>query len=722
MMAAGRRVQTIQRFGHDGDGGVKTKRNVRGHQVVVDRLWNAYQRQAAYMKLVGNGLCAIPPDAQQTVKADLLCVGENLICQINVGCRRGLVKVAWVGTVGCAQYGAALLHDTAEVGEIQFSNTFFNQAGKTIPNANDLMFSGSKQAFAGRPDDRIQTGAIASSCQHSNSAWCHMASHVPAPRYIFRDTNTWQIFHGVFGEVPRGLYIATMKRIVTPDDMRAIDRVTINERGIPGETLMERAGRAVIDWMLKENPEALHQKITIICGKGNNGGDGLVVARLLTATGTIPEVFLFGQESGLTGDALANYRKLVLCGVRPSPIESASDIPLDRPDVVVDALLGTGTKGALEGDMLDVVKTINSWKLEGTYVVAIDIPSGLNGESGEADEAVIADLTVTIGLPKRGLLLGEGKHFCGKLRVADIGFPRDLTDGGDLHWIEAKDVCDLFPRRYHQGHKYDFGRLLIVAGSRGMTGAAVLCARAAIRSGVGMVRVAMPASCVHVIEHAVPEVLTVAMPETATGSLSKQAHEYLKESLAWCEVLAIGPGLSRHPDTVHTVQAILKDFKSPSVVDADALFALSQDSELLERRGRATIVTPHVGEFCSLSGFSKEDVLSDRVSVSRAFARRARLTVLLKGSPTIITESSGRSYVTRTGNPGMATAGSGDVLTGIVAAMAAQRLTIEQAGYCGALLHGLAGDLARAHYTEPGVTASTIVDFIPGAFRETGVW
>lgn len=524
------------------------------------------------------------------------------------------------------------------------------------------------------------------------------------------------------GEVAGGLYITAMKRIVTPEEMQAIDRITINERGVPGETLMERAGQAVLDWMLKEVPEVLHQKITILCGKGNNGGDGLVVARLLTARGTIPEVYLFAQESSLTGDALANYRKLVLCGVRPTPIENASAIPSDRPDVVVDALLGTGTKGALEGDLLDLVKTINSWKSEGTYVVAVDIPSGLNGESGEADEAVIADLTVTIGLPKRGLLLGEGKHFCGKMRVADIGFPRDLTDGGDLHWIEPKDVGDLFPRRYHQGHKYDFGRLLIVAGSRGMTGAAVLCAKAAIRCGVGMVRVAMPASCVHVIEHAVPEVLTVAMPETASGSMSKQAHEHLKETLAWCEVLAIGPGLSRHPDTIQAVQAILRDFKSPSIVDADALYALSQDSELLERRGRPTMVTPHVGEFCSMSGFSKKDILSDRVSTSRAFARRARLTVLLKGSPTIITESSGRAYVTRTGNPGMATAGSGDVLTGMVAALAAQRLTIEQAGYCGALLHGLAGDLARARFTEPGVTAGTIVDYIPMAFRETGVW
>lgn len=485
---------------------------------------------------------------------------------------------------------------------------------------------------------------------------------------------------------------------------------------------MDSAGRAVFAQISSDIPDVLHRKIMVLCGRGNNGGDGFVVARCFAEAGSVPEVVVVCHESDLRGDALQHYHRLLLRGVRPIFLNESGDWSTRRPDVLIDALLGTGTKGDLEGLALDVVKTINSWKSEGTVVVSVDIPSGLDGETGDSREAIMADITVTMGLPKLGLLVREGKHYVGRLHVADIGFPPDLTDGGDVQLIEPRDVCSLFPRRYHHSHKYDFGRVLIVAGSRGMTGAAVLCARAALRSGAGMVRVAMPESVVHVIEHGVPEALTMGLPETTAGSISSEAAMKLQEHLNWCEVLAIGPGLSRHPETLQAVQDILLECKKPAVVDADGLMAWSLSAELTRGRGFPTVITPHTGEFKVLAGMPKGATIGNRLEASQSFVRRTRVTLLLKGSPTVVTDSSGRSYITNTGNPGMATPGSGDVLTGMISAFLGQGLTVEQAAYGAAYLHGLAGDLAREVQSEPGLLAGDLIDWIPAAFRTTGVW
>jgi NAD(P)H-hydrate epimerase len=509
-----------------------------------------------------------------------------------------------------------------------------------------------------------------------------------------------------------------MKKIVTPAEMQSIDRETIEHRGVPGEDLMERAGRAVFNKLIGLVPDVLNRSVRVICGKGNNGGDGFVVARHLRGHGVSSDVFVAGAESDIKGDAGRHYRLLADSGARVEFIDDVDDLPEAPPDVVVDALLGTGTRGKLDGLYLDLVRRMNAFKQDaGTLLMSIDIPSGLNGETGQADEAVLADHTVTMGLPKTGLLLGAGKKFVGHLHVVDIGFPPDLLDGGDLRWVEGEDVRWLFPPRRHDAHKYDFGRLLIVAGSKGMSGAAFLCARAAARSGAGMIKVAMPKSAVHVIEQRAPEVLSVALDETEAGSLTTRAAGSLQELVGWCDGLAIGPGLSRHPETIELVRDLIRELRKPAVVDADAVVALGGEATLIRSCNAPLIFTPHAGELAALSGMAREEIRRDRAGCTRRTACLLNKIVILKGSPTLVSDSAGITYVCSTGNPGMATGGSGDVLTGVIGAFMVQGLDAVQAAYAGAYVHGLAGDLARADKGERGLISSDLIEYLPKAFQ-----
>ncbi len=508
-----------------------------------------------------------------------------------------------------------------------------------------------------------------------------------------------------------------MKKIVTPQQMQEIDRKTIQDFRISGEILMENAGRAVFDFVKSSFTGFVNKKIFVFCGKGHNGGDGLVIARLLKESGASPTVFLLGSLNELKTDIRIPYNKLVAVGIHPNFFSEILEGSFGAvPDLVIDALLGTGAQGALQNPILKMVGQINTWKKLGVKVVAVDIPSGLNGESGKAETtAVLADDTITIGLPKTGLLFGDGKKYCGRLHVADIGFPEALAGGGDLMLVEKNDVKKLLKPRKQDAYKHDFGRVLIVAGSKGMSGAAYLAAKACLRIGAGLVKVAMPASAVHAVENLLPEAMTAGLDETEERTLSLSAKEKIGELIEWCDVLAIGPGLSQNKETASLIRKICKKLDKPAVIDADAIFALAGEIELIQNMESEIIFTPHAGEFAGFTGISKERIAHDRIISAGNFSRQTGKTLLLKGSPTMIAEKSGKIFVTHTGNPGMATAGSGDVLTGVIAGLMAQGLTTGEAGYGGAFIHGLAGDKAKTENTEMGLIASDIIDYLPRA-------
>ncbi len=514
-----------------------------------------------------------------------------------------------------------------------------------------------------------------------------------------------------------------MKRIVTPAEMQEIDRKTIQEYAIPGEALMEKAGQSVHDAILTYYSGCRNMRIAIFCGKGNNGGDGLVVARLLKLSGAQPRVFILGSMQALRTDSLVQYNKVIAAGLQPTFLdEERFEKFEERPDLIVDALMGTGARGDLRGALYQIVRTINEWRAEGSKIIAVDIPSGLNGESGRPENMVIrAHLTVTMGLPKTGLLFGDGKNYTGELIVADLGFPIPLMQGGDVQLIEAYDIRDRLPERRHDAHKHTFGKILMVGGSQGMTGAVVLAAKAAMRAGAGLVRVAAPAAVTNVIRTTVPEVMTVDLESTAAGSLSKAAVPKLLEQLEWCNVLAMGCGLSQHDETTAVVKEVVRQLNKPAVLDADAIISLAGEFELIQNVRADVLFTPHAGEFAMLSGTIKEKLLQDRPAYTRAAAKKLQKPILLKGSPTLVADPTGPIYVNPSGNPGMATGGSGDVLTGMIAALMGQGLSAIEGGYVGAYLHGVAGDLAVADKTERGLLAGDLIDYLPKAFHQTGV-
>ncbi|KAB2878763.1 NAD(P)H-hydrate dehydratase [bacterium] len=513
-----------------------------------------------------------------------------------------------------------------------------------------------------------------------------------------------------------------MKKIVTPQDMQEIDRRTIQDYKISGEVLMECAGAAVFGRIRVLFAEYTSKNIFVFCGKGNNGGDGFVIARYLKENGAAPKVFVTGSMEDVKMDARIHFNKLIAGGVQPIFISNGHDLGNEKPDIIVDALLGTGARGSLDGELLNLVEKINAWRnQQGCYVLSVDIPSGMNGETGRVENAAVkADATVTMGLPKSGLLFGDGKHYTGKLYVADIGFPDELTRGDKFVLIEKEDVRKLLKPRRHNAYKYDFGKVLIIAGSRGMSGAAFLAAKSALRIGAGLVKVAIPEGVAHVIEHALPEAMTLRLEETKEGSPAYRNRERLIDYMNWADVTAIGPGLSQHDETIQLIQEIVQQLKKPAVIDADAVTALAGKSELISSVASGMVFTPHIGEFAVLSNVVKEKIVLDRIDHLRHTSRKLNKTILLKGSPTLIAAADGRIHVCNTGNPGMATAGSGDVLTGIIAGLLAQQLPSEQAAFAGAYIHGLAGDVAKNKKTEMGLIASDIVDYLPEALMDIG--
>ncbi len=500
--------------------------------------------------------------------------------------------------------------------------------------------------------------------------------------------------------------------------MRALDRHTIDVLEIPGEILMESAGRAVADAVLRVLPRTGSRTVAVLCGAGNNGGDGFVVARHLHLLGLDVEVILVGDASRLTGDAAANHARARRLGV---PF-AGGDWRLPERGVVVDALFGTGLSRAVEGEPASAIAHVNAARdvgRNGLAVVSVDMPSGLSADTGQVlGVAVRADVTVTIGLPKLGLALEPGRSLAGRVEVARIGIDDDAP-GTVMHaelWT-ASGAARHLPARPADGHKGTFGHVLLVAGGEGKTGAAALAAQGAQRGGAGLVTIACPAGLNDILEVKCTEAMTVPVADTAERSLASAAEDAILALAAERDVVGLGPGVGRSHETGALVRSLAKRIESPLVVDADGLFALKDELGALRGREAATILTPHPGEAAWLLGSSAAEVNRDRPAAARALAETTGAVVVLKGAATVTASPQGRLIVNPTGGPVLAAGGTGDVLLGLVASLLGQGLPALEAAALAAWLHGDAADRLGRERGTAGIVAGEVALRLPDAIE-----
>jgi NAD(P)H-hydrate epimerase len=513
-------------------------------------------------------------------------------------------------------------------------------------------------------------------------------------------------------------------KIVTGTEMQALDRRTITEAHVPSAVLMERAGEGIVRHIEDHYGPARGKTITILCGKGNNGGDGLVVARLLHRRRARIHVMLLTPVTDLSRDATAMYRRLVRVAGRAAIVRFRSadqaQSLLASSDILVDALLGTGLSSEVTGLYREAIELING---AGKPVIAVDIPSGLHADSGAIlGRAIRATLTVACGLPKLGFYVGAGINQSGAIRVVDIGIPPAYLDDIESRTLllTHDSVFQSLPERVPSAHKGTFGHAGIIAGSVGKTGAAALAAHAALRVGAGLVTVATPSSVNDVLEAKLLEVMTMPLPETKARTLARSGLDRVLAFIQARTAIAIGPGLSTHHETVELVQSLMKHLDRPSVLDADALNALAGRASLLTECKIPPILTPHPGEMARLEvDATTQSVNADRIDTARRFARERGVFVVLKGARTVIARPDGHVAICPTGNPGMATAGTGDVLTGMIVGLLAQGVPAWDAACAATYFHGLAGDLAARQLGQAGMLARDLIAQIPYALQRT---
>jgi len=496
--------------------------------------------------------------------------------------------------------------------------------------------------------------------------------------------------------------------VLTPEQMAAADSATI-AAGTPSSTLMERAGRAVAQAGVRLAGGSYGRRFLVLCGKGNNGGDGLVAARLLAGWGGSAAVIFLTDPSRLTGDPAANLARLPP-GVRRLRYDAQTLArELDRSDVVIDALFGTGFAGALAGDPAAVVEAAN-----GSHrpTLAVDIPSGVAGGSGQVDgPAIRAAATITMAAFKLGLVLAPGSEYAGRVEVADIGIAVPAA-GPDVIGVPGPaDVTTALGHRPNEAHKRSVGTVMVVAGSAAMPGAAALATAAALRAGAGLVTLATVEPVAHQMHARIPEATTLLLPATSTGSIAAAALQPILERSETVDAVAVGPGLTTNPETAALVRTLVERVRRPLVVDADGLNALAEHPEVLARRTLPAVITPHPGEMARLAASSSKAVQSDRIGVARRVAAELSATVVLKGYRSIVAAPDGQTAVITTGGPALATGGTGDVLTGVTAALLAGGPTGGQpfrAAWAAAWLHGRAGDLLGARLGSRGVLAGDL--------------
>jgi hydroxyethylthiazole kinase-like uncharacterized protein yjeF len=510
-----------------------------------------------------------------------------------------------------------------------------------------------------------------------------------------------------------------LMKIATAQQIRNIDRRAIREFGIPGMVLMENAASAVMAEMEKFFDGLGHMRIGIVCGKGNNGGDGLALARRLSIRGAAVRVVLLSPFSAVTGEAkinLAILRRMDVDIIQHAAMRSLADI-ISWSDVLVDAVLGVGLSSPLKGVYAQAVTMMNA---AGRHIVAVDIPTGIDADTGAVmGTAVKADLTVTMGLLKRGLILYPGALHAGTVRVADIGIPSGAIEKENINLalLDRGSAWGVIPSRQRDAHKGDYGHLMVVGGSPGKAGAAAMAARGALRTGAGLVSVATPNAIVPIIQSQLAEAMCIPSAESIEGTLGIGAVDELLKAADAMSAVAIGPGLSTHFETVQAVRNLIQSMACPLVVDADGLNALAGHTNILKRTKAPVILTPHPGEMGRLLSIAAADVQKDRVGVASRFAREFNVTLVLKGAGTVVAVPDGRVFINSSGNPGMATGGTGDVLTGMIGGLLAQGFTSGQAACMGVYLHGLAGDLAAKEKGEAALIAGDLIEKIPEAMN-----
>jgi len=511
--------------------------------------------------------------------------------------------------------------------------------------------------------------------------------------------------------------------ILTGEQMRRIDRRAIEESGIPGLRLMEAAGRGVAERILADYPDARDGPIVILCGKGNNGGDGLVVARRLALAGIAPRVFLLARAEDVAGDAAANLDSVRQAGIEVHEIPDGADCAelfdlLGQRPLVVDALLGTGVRGGARGLVAKVIDEVNR---HGSRVVAIDLPSGVDGDSSRVrGPSILADHTYTLCRPKLPLVFSPAAERSASWSVVPIGIPEEAIrlEAPDLEWLDADAASELLPARHVADHKGDLGHVLAIAGAAGKSGAAVLLSRGALRCGVGLMTVATAESVSALVAVQQAEIMTETLPETDDGGLAGEAGARALSLADTRDALAVGPGLGTGVSTRAVVCEILKGAKTPMVLDADGLNAiapLAADGPLRDAADpRELVLTPHPGEAARLLSCTAAEIQADRLAAVRELARRSGAVVVLKGYRTLVARpTDGRTAANASGNPGMATGGTGDVLTGAIAAFLARGLTAWDAARLAVFVHGAAGDRAAAELGPDGMIASDLVHRLP---------
>jgi NAD(P)H-hydrate epimerase len=503
-------------------------------------------------------------------------------------------------------------------------------------------------------------------------------------------------------------------KIATVDEMRFMDRYAIEKLGIAEEILMENAGHAAIN-VLQNKIGIKGREFVIFCGTGNNGGDGLVVARLLHSLKCQVKVFLVAEKNKFRGAAQTNIAIINKLPIEVLKLEdkAAAKKDIAHCDMVIDAIFGTGLDRPIAGLVADVIALINKSKKK---VLSLDIPSGVNGNTGEVmGAAVRADYTVTFGLPKIGNMLYPGYELCGELFVSHISFPPSLTENNDLQ-IATNDYVAL-PRRPAEAYKGSVGDVLFIAGAVGYYGAPYFAAMSFMKAGGGYARLAAPKSMIGKLAVKGREIVYLPQEETAAGSIAFKNKNKLLEAAAKVDMVVIGPGLSLQEETVRMVKELAEAIKVPLLIDGDGLTAIAENPEILRSRKAATILTPHLGEMARLTGKSAAKISSNKIAVLRTATEKLKATIVLKGPHTLIGTQKGSVYINLSGNPGMATAGSGDVLTGCIAAMYGLGLKPEEATRKGVFLHGYAGDLAAAKKGADGITAKDIMEFLPQALK-----
>ncbi len=505
--------------------------------------------------------------------------------------------------------------------------------------------------------------------------------------------------------------------ILTGKEVLELDQLAVDQ-GISSASLMESAGKSAATII---NERIAPNRVVIVAGKGGNGGDGLVIARALYEDDIDVYVYAVAKQQSMSATAATMAGRLEQLGVKIEILNkqtlSAFEKSLQQADCVVDGLLGVGVDRPLGGIYEQIVNIINR---SDVFTVAQDLPSGVACDQGQAPgETIAADLTIAMQFLKPAHMLHPARESCGEIFVGAVDYPSQILSDVQptARVLEPGGARELLPERNPAGHKGTFGRVLIIAGSKGMSGAAILASRGVLRAGAGLVMQAVPESLEAIVETAVPEAITVGLPEV-DGHIVTNVVDEVGELLETVDVVAIGPGLSRARETRQAILLLLAATSCPVVIDADALFALSGNLDVLAKLEGEAVLTPHPGELSRLVGLSNEQIDKHRIEVARKFAKDHGVCLLLKGNPTAIASKDGDVYLNPTGNTGLATGGSGDVLTGVISGLMATGVQAMNAACLGSYIHGLCADLLTERIAERSIIPSDLLDELPRAIAK----